>query len=424
MRKAFCVAVALGATILFGASQAAAVSSETDMLLQLLQKKGVITQADVKQFKAVIDQKMAEEAEIDPEHHHTVQGVAKRLDKLERAVTEVRSGKEPAGKVQLSGVMEVNATAGRVRYKDSVTPDENSSDIILNTAELDADAAINDHVSAHLALLYEEDSTNNDGSGIVVDEGIINLDGGAQLPLYLWAGKMYLPFGYYASHFITDPLTLTLGRIRDTAVIAGYHDSVFDFNAGVFKGEVRKTGSSSRFDSFVGSAAWTMPKGAIKGLALTTGLSYTSNLATSDTLQGRLATANEVTDMVGGYSVFLHMKYMDYSFDAEYLAAASGFANGDMNFIAADNNTPAAWNFELAAELMPKLEAALRYGGSSETGGYRHKDPATSMAQSQVGGLLAYDILDDTTVTFEYLHDEYKNEIADDLATLQLAVEF
>jgi len=84
MKKFFCTAAALGATLLMGASQASAVSTETNILLQLLQDKGVITKADAQQFKTVIDQKMAEEATTDSEHHHTVQGMAKRLDKLER----------------------------------------------------------------------------------------------------------------------------------------------------------------------------------------------------------------------------------------------------------------------------------------------------------------------------------------------------
>ncbi len=419
MKKTFCAVAALGATIFLGASQAGAVSTETDILLQLLQDKGVITSTDAQSFKTAIDQKMAEEAKSDPEHYHSVRGMAKRLDKLEKAA----SGRSEEGglmnKVQVSGVLEVNATASSVDKKNAA--DEDSSDIALATAEVDIDAAINEHVSAHLALLYEEDGTNNGGSGIVVDEGIINLDGGDKMPLYLRAGKMYLPFGYFDSHFITDPLTLTLGRTKDTAAIAGYHNSVFDINVGVFKGEVKDVNDDSKIDSFVSSATYTMPESTISGLALMTGMSYTSNLQASDTLQGEAT--GTVNDIVSGYSAFLHLEFLEnYTFDAEYLSATDGFKDAGVGFLATDDDKPAAWNFELAARVMPKLEVAMRYGGSSEAGGY--DDTEINMPQSQIGGALLYDFLADTSITFEYLHGEYKNETEDDLATLQLAVEF
>jgi hypothetical protein len=431
MKKVLCTAAALGATLLMGVGQASAVSSETNILLQLLQDKGVITQADAQQFKTVIDQKMAEEAKTDPEHYHTVQGMARRIEKLEKGSSSNGLAGNLSNKVQLGGVVEVRATAGSVNYKDNATtPDEDTSDIALATAELDIDANINKYVNAHLALLYEEDGSNNDGSGITVDEGIINIDGGDQMPLYLRAGKMFLPFGYYDSHFITDPTTLVLGRIKDTAAIAGYHNDMFDVNVGVFNGAVHEIGDDNKVDSFVGSATYTMPEGSINGLGLMIGISYTSNMAASDSLQeaasidvhGNASTVADtgLTDMTGGYSAFLHMDYMDYSFDAEYLAAADSFNAGDMDFIDADNDTPAAWNFEIAAHLMPKLEAALRYGGSSEAGGYGD----IAMPQSQFGGIMAYDLLEDTSLSFEYVHGEYKNETDDDLATLQLAVEF
>lgn len=422
MKKILCTAIALGGTLLMGAGPAAAVSSETEILLQLLQTKGVISQADAQNFRTTIDKKMAESEANAPEHHHTIQGMAKRLDKLEQATLGHPSEEGLANKVKLSGVMEVNATAGRTEKKDG-TADE-TSDVALSTAELDADVAVNKHVSGHIAFLYEEDDpTKNHGSGIGVDEGIINLEGGEQMPVYLRAGKMYLPFGYYNSHFITDPLTLTLGRTKDTAVIGGYNNSVFDVNAGIFKGAVKETGDDSKIDSFVGSATYTMPKSTIAGLDLVTGLSYTSNLAASDTLQDKAPKAPGIglVDTTGGYSAFVHLEYLEkYTFDAEYLGAIEDFSANDISFMDADNNKPASWNFEMAATIIPKLEAALRYGGSSDTGAYDD----IAMPQSQMGGALLYDLLDDTSVTFEYLHDEYKNETNDDLATLQLAVEF
>ncbi len=418
MKKLF-YTVTLGATVLLGAGQAAAVSTETTILLQLLQEKGVISQADAEQFKTTIDQKMAEDTNQSPDYHHMTHGIAKQIEAQEKITNpDIDNQEGLAEKVQVSGVIEVDATMGHTKFGNGTT--ENSSDIALATAQLNVDTKINKHVNGHITLLYEEDNSNNDGSGIVIDEGIISLEGGNDLPLYLNAGKLILPFGYFNSHLITDPLTLTLGRTKDTALIVGYNNSIVDINAGVFKGAVKEAGNDNKIDSFVSSATFTMPENTVTGLSMLAGISYTSNMAASDTLQDQ-TTSGEISDMTGGYSAFLHLEYLEkYIFDAEYLGAIDNFAVGDMGFIDTDNNKPASWNIELTAPVIPKLGAALRYGGSSEAGTYND----ITMPQSQIGGALFYDVFADTAITLEYLHNEYKNKTNDDLANLQLAVEF
>ncbi|MDZ7664104.1 MAG: hypothetical protein U5K27_02035 [Desulfotignum sp.] len=51
---------------------------------------------------------------------------------------------------------------------------------------------------------YEEDD-------LFVDEGFITLSGTDAFPAFLTAGRQYLPFGYFDSHFVTDPATLDAG---------------------------------------------------------------------------------------------------------------------------------------------------------------------------------------------------------------------
>ena len=51
---------------------------------------------------------------------------------------------------------------------------------------------------------------------VFVDEGFIVLSGSEAFPAYLIAGRQYIPFGDFDSHFVTDPSTLILGRpMRD-----------------------------------------------------------------------------------------------------------------------------------------------------------------------------------------------------------------
>lgn len=420
MKKILCSVAALGLVCLSGAPPAQAVSQETAMLLQLLQNKGVITSADAVKFKRTIDQAMAarEKKEEAGDHYHSVRSMAQRIEKLEKTVETAKSGQEPLKKVNLSGVLAVDAVMSREKAADGTATE--SSDLLINTAELDVDAQVNKYVGGHVAFLYEEDDSNRDGSGIRIDEAIVNIQGAGTTPLYLKAGKMYLPFGSFESHFITDPQTLVLGRTNDTALIVGYGNSMWDVNVGAFRGQVKKTGDDNKIDSLVSNVTFTLPDNVVSGLHLRSGISYTSNLAASDTLQGVVTTAGEVHDMTAGFSAFAHMEYNIFTLDLEYLGAIDNFADNDLSFTASGNTKPAAWNIETAAKIMPKLELALRYGGSSDTGDHAN----TSLAQAQYGTALLYDMWDDTSIIFEYLHDEYKNNDHDNQATLELAVQF
>lgn len=116
----------------------------------------------------------------------------------------------------LGGVVEVEA--GFVNEDDSAMGD--SSDIALATVEIGLDAKLNKNVEAQIVLLYE------DGEDFTVDEGTITLTG--PYGEFITAGKMYVPFGMFNSHFISDPLTLELGETNESAILIGYGNDVFD----------------------------------------------------------------------------------------------------------------------------------------------------------------------------------------------------
>jgi len=411
MKKILCAAVALGGVLLLTQGAAFALSPETTMLLQLLESKGVTSSAEADDFKATIEKTMI--AERNAEHRHSVQSLEKRVEKLEKSPTEGTGIATLTDKVQLSGFVEVEASTTHSENANAITSDK--SDIALATAELDIDAAINQYTNAHLAFLYEEGEENDH---IIVDEGIIALNGGDSCPVYLNAGKMYVPFGNFESHFITDPPTLTLGETNDTAAIIGYDNELFDINFGAFSGSIKKTGKSDQINTFVGSATVTLPEKAVTDLALTAGVSYISNLATSDTLQGLDKNADgEISALVDGFSAYASLAFHETFFlDGEYLGAIDSFAVNDMTFTDNSNTKPRAWNIEAAAAVMPSLEVALRYGGSDEVG--------LELAEEMYGIALLYDILDNTSLTFEYLQQDFADNSKDKQGTMQLAVEF
>lgn len=412
MNKIMGMVVALHGVVLLGVSQAWALSPETTMLLELLKAKGVISQQDADEFTKTLEATVPAVSD-ETDHYHSVQSLSDRLERLE--AKEGRSWDEKLGKVRFSGIVEVDM--GTARTKDATGHKESSSDVTLATALLNADATINQYINGHLAVLYEEDPWDSGNNTLGLDEAVIGVNGGETLPAYANAGRMYVPFGHFESHFISDPLTLTLGETNDTAVVAGFANDTLDVNAGVFKGKVKETGSHEQINSVVASAILSLPAASDEGVSVSGGVSYLSNLAASDGLEAETTTTGEVADRAGGVSAFVSLAYGErFFFDAEYLGALDNFADGDFSFSDANNRQPRAWNLEAAVKIASRTEFALRYAGSDEAGSF--------LAEDEYGAVLLYQLFDETSVAIEYLFQEFLDDSNNSQATMQLAVEF
>jgi len=57
--------------------------------------------------------------------------------------------------------------------------------------------------------------------------GTITLGNMEMFPVYLTAGKMYVPFGNFESNMIQDPVTLEIGETRESAGQVGFEHSGF-----------------------------------------------------------------------------------------------------------------------------------------------------------------------------------------------------
>ncbi|MFC1498503.1 LbtU family siderophore porin [Verrucomicrobiota bacterium] len=128
--------------------------------------------------------------------------------------------------ISVGGLIEVEAFAGK---EDG----ETVSDIVLTTFELGIEAELNEWVQGRALLLWEEDGTEP----VDLDEAMIVLGGNEAFPAYLKVGKIYVPFGTFNSHFISDPLTLELAETRESAVLAGFASDLLDISAGAFNGD-------------------------------------------------------------------------------------------------------------------------------------------------------------------------------------------
>lgn len=381
-----------------------ALSPETELLLKLLEKKGVVSTEEARELALEIK---TLKTENEKEYRH-IEGIDERLSKIEDGIIANDQSGEWVDGVTLSGAIEVEANYESMDFDDASVQDTDASDLALATVELGVDVDIVKHVKGHVLFKWE-------GDPVDVDEGFIILDGEDRVPFYLNVGKLYVPFGQFESHFISDPMTLEIGETNQNALKVGYTNDWIELSAAIFNGDIDETGDDDHMNSLAGSVVLSLPEGVVPDLALTAGVSYLSNIADSDGLEGE--TPGTVSDSVGGFSTFLSASFRDKVFvEIEYLGATDDFAAGELSFDGGSTFAPRAWNIEVALAPVEGIELAARYEGSDDLGDFA--------PESQYGVALSYDLFESTSLAFEYLHATFQNNDERDLLTTQLAVEF
>ncbi|RDH88578.1 MAG: hypothetical protein DIZ78_01200 [endosymbiont of Escarpia spicata] len=337
----------------------------------------------------------------------------KRLEKSHKTVDSSKPTESDWSKnITLSGLVEVEAGYGG-------GPDGSQSDISLATVELGIDAQVTPWVNAHVLILYEEDGSDSPE----IDEGIVTLQNQDISPFSLAVGRMTLPFGNYESAMVSDPLTLEIGEIRETALQAGYHSGGFYSSAFICNGET-KTGGSESIDQYGFNLGLVQDEeGAVIGYDI--GLSWINNLADSNSLQDAIADPLNLTGKISGYSVHALVSNGPFTVIGEYLAASSAFNSADLTFNGAGAK-PVAFNIE-ANCIFPFTDKeaifAIAWQGTQEA-------LALALPESRYLATLSVGIYENTVLSFEYAHDEdyAANEggsgEATDSITAQLAVVF
>ncbi len=339
-------------------------------------------------------------------------------------------------RLSFSGLIEVEAFT-RDGYNG-----EDESDITLATVELGLDAQIADWVSGQIVLLWEEDDTEP----MDVDVGTITLGNMKMFPIYLTAGKMYVPFGNFESNMIQDPLTLEIGETRESAVQVGFEHSGFYGSVYTFNGDIDENGEDNEVKCFGANAGYAFEN---DNISFDIGAGWINNLIDSDGLGDRFEemiegyatdTGSEtgwaLRDYVDGFAVHAIINFGPATLIGEYVGAAddiewnvSDDTAGAMAALGLNpvekTGEPKAWNFELAytVEVMSKETTfALGFQGTDDLAGILPEE--RYMASIGVG------IAENTSFTLEYLHDEDydQNEGGTgddaDMVTVQLAIEF
>lgn len=343
-----------------------------------------------------------------------VKGIEERLSELESFWDGLK----------FSGTVEIQADYKRLNSDDSA-PEQDMSNVSVANVELAIDAGITDNIKSHVLLRYEEGAEDNH---VGVDEAIIHIRAdGVCVPdkahssgWYASIGQMYVPFGYFDSHFINDPITLVLGETRASAALMGYAAHNINLSAGAFNGAIPKTDETDdRIDNVVASLRVTLPDGVVPGVGVLAGVSYITDIAESAELQGHVVSSGgtTVSDFVAGFGSFLSVSVMDGKLllTAEYIEALDDFVDGDLDFATGDL-TPKAWNFELSFLPDEKLQFGAKYEGSDDLG--------TFAPESQLGVHAKYKLAESTVLAVEYLRGIFENDDTRDLASAQVAIAF
>ncbi|HHB75333.1 MAG TPA: LbtU family siderophore porin [Desulfobulbus sp.] len=308
--------------------------------------------------------------------------------------------------VEFSGLIEVEASAA----DDFEGAD--SSGFELATVELGFDAQVTDWAKGHVLVLYEEGGDDD----VVIDEGYITLGNTEKFPLYLNAGRLYVPFGNFETNMISDPLTLEIAETQETALqvgfeAAGAYGSVFAFN-----GDTNEGGGDSQIEQFGANIGYTLEQ---EGFSVDVGMSYMNSIGDSDGLSGILEEEDMLeVDYVGGIGAYVIAHIGPVELIGEYITALDDFDD-------ADDSQPMAFNAEAGYTFDIKgMEStvAVAYQGTD--------DMAGNLPESRILASFGIGIFEGTTLAFEYAHDEDYDEAdggtdeSADTFTAQLAYEF
>lgn len=390
MRKNIMTAAALAAALFMTCGPARALSPETEMLLELLQAKGVLSKEDATGFREALAERMSREGPAGEEPGNDMEGLNQRIEKLE----EVAAGGIGIidDSLQLTGLVEVEAAAA----KDYA--DEDTSDVTLATVEIGLDARLSDWSSAHLLLLYEE---GEEDDHLIVDEGTIVLGNAERFPLYLSAGKMYLPFGLYETSMISDPLTLELGEINDSSLLFGFDASGFYGSLYAFNGDINESGEEDEVDGWGASLGYGYQG---EGFGLDLGVDWINDIGDTDALGDFLEDdmgTDVVDDYVDGFAAHAFFTMGAFGLITEYVTALDSFPAGEVPF-AGGGAEPEALMVEgsFVTEFFSRQTVfALGYQTTDEA-------LALGLPEERYLGAVSMEIFANTSLALEYLHDE------------------
>ena len=307
--------------------------------------------------------------------------------------------------LELNGLIE----GGWVRLDPFAGPPQ--SEWILYTFELMLTLKPHPWITAQVSADYEA----NGRAPPYLDVAHL-LIGPPQGGWFIDAGQVYLPFGRYETHMVSDPLTLVLGETRDITAALGFEGTGF-FGAAYAFSHQDLRGDTGQLDAWGAELGYaSRPGGQPRRLTL----GYLSDLGNSDTLRYLVATGGQV----GGLACSALLEAGPWTFIGELVSATRPFGPGAGPALA--GQSPAAWMLEVDYGfdfLGKEAQLALGYQGSAQ---------ALALKLPQVRALVTFNlgIYQYTTLQLEWAQDQDYPQAeggtgqAGNGFTAQIAIEF
>ncbi len=246
-----------------------------------------------------------------------------------------------ASKPDLLGKLSENLTfSGLLEIEGSAARDfesRNTSDVKVATVSFGFDTQMDEYVSGHVLMLFEEDDTEP----MEVDEATITLGGTETIPFFLTAGRMYLPFGIYDSSAISDPFTLTIAETRQSMLqIGAKHEGLYT-SAYAFNCDSDRTSSeeNDQIECFGGNAGITLGDDA-RGVQLEAG--FMNSVTDTDTFDAYIQDSNfSLQEKTGAYALSARADLEPFKLVGEFISATE-----KIKFDELELDTPSAWNLE------------------------------------------------------------------------------
>jgi hypothetical protein len=380
------------------ATNAQALSPETEVLLKLLEKKGVITKGEAAALRQEVEAAAAPAADKE----------ALKAEIKEELREELKAEGGPLAGIQdnitISGAVEAD-----YQYKDHrEISDKNSdgtSDLFISTVEIGVEAAINDWTTASVVFIAEDiwKEGGNEDATALFDQAFVTFQNEEKLPFYAIIGKTDLPFGNFFTHTVSDTETYNAYLINGPAATFGFaRPELFglDVSFTIYEGEKlikaleaaeigwarSNTATYSETDdveSYVARLSVEPMEGLMLGVAF-------------DSEPGDSNDRNET------FNAFGELSMAGFTLDAEYFDATSR----EKHFT--DNKTyeEKAFVVGLAYQVMDPFEVAARYedydiGHDTDTDG--DLDYVLALGAN-------YELLKDVTLMGEYRRLSYETQ--------------
>ena len=254
------------------------------------------------------------------------------------------------------------------------------------TLQLGLDFSFTESIAAELVFEYEIDSGH-----ALLDEGIVQYEGEN---FSIEAGRLYVPFGEYYSHFVTGPV-LEFGETRGNALIVDYAltDSIDVFAFGI-EGEAGKPGESGSRIDWGGGFEFASDD---ESILISAG--YFSDMA--DTDEELLEDFdNRYRRRVGGINAHALIGGDGFEITAEYIGALQDFEELDDS-----EDRPWAANLEVAWFPLHDIMLAARIETSDEV---------PDAPELQYGLSASWLVGRHINIVVDYLYGEFANDFVFD----------